>query len=73
MTQALLQQLMQIVLNGPKLAEEAKCEEIIERAVTYWACKQRRNVVIPGARTSLNIQWANTLNLFLGARLLARL
>ena len=35
MTQALLQQLMQIVLNGPKLAEEAKCEEIIERALTY--------------------------------------
>ena len=40
---------------------EAKCEEIIERALTYWACKQRRNVVIPGARTSLNIQWADTL------------
>ena len=57
-----MQQLMMIVLNGPQLSESAECEEIIELALTYWACRQKRNIIIPGARTSLNLQWAATLD-----------
>ena len=63
MSQALLQQLMHIVLNGPTLEKdsEQEFEDIVELALTYWACKQRRNVIIPGARTAINVKWAETL------------